>query len=94
MCFAISEAVVAAAGHIHFRQQVPLKGRVVRPTPRSQSQSVQTRHSEVLVVLYLKCVVAGLVTLTLVFGVIFVASLVLAVAMIGFSGFGFEKPLS
>ena len=45
--------------------------------------------------LYLKCVVAGLVTLIVVFGVIFVfvASLVLVGVMTGFvSGFGFEQP--
>lgn len=45
--------------------------------------------------LYLKCVVVGLVTLILVFGVIsvFVASLLLVGVTTGFvSGFGFERP--
>ena len=68
---------------------------MVPPIQKSQGQSVQTRHSEVPVLLYLKCVVAGLVSLILAFGVIFVfvAGLLLVSVMAGFvSGFGFEKP--
>ena len=62
---------------------VPWKGRVVRPILNSPGQSAQTSHREVPVVLYLNCVVAGLVTLILVFFFIFLAEVV-AMEMIGF----------
>jgi hypothetical protein len=45
MRFAISDAAVAAAVHIHFRRRVWWKVPVVRPTLKNQGQSAQTEDN-------------------------------------------------